>query len=142
MTRPCAHCREPLRNGERFRTLIANVRPMLACPRCKARIDGGRDFKVELNFRASGTSAEAAALAAKRAEMGKTHERILQALMVKPMTADEVSKELGLVLNTARARINDLKRAGVVEPTGERRETDAKGMADVIRVVERGRAAA
>ena len=142
MTRPCAHCRKPLRDGERFRTLIANVRPMLACPRCKARIDGGRDFKVETNFRARGTSAEAAALAAKRAEIGKTHERILQALMVKPMTADEIAKELGLVLNTARARIADLKRAGVVEPTGERRETDAKGMADVIHVVEQGRVAA
>lgn len=43
----CAHCREPLRAGERFRVIKAPVRPMLACPRCRDRIDGNQERRAD-----------------------------------------------------------------------------------------------
>lgn len=38
--RHCAHCRQKLGDDETFRVLKADIRPMLACVRCKTRIDG------------------------------------------------------------------------------------------------------
>ena len=117
------------------------------CEGCCERIKSDaspktRDFHVERNHKTGGTSAQAAHAAAEGARLGDLHRRIWKALAEKPMTADEVARKLGIVLNTSRARLSDLKSAGFVEPTGEHRETEAGRMADVLRAVtkaEQGR---
>lgn len=137
MSRPCPHCRQTLPEGERFTTHKGKAKPMICCERCKPRLDRrAPDFKVERNFKSAGTSSDAASAAAKSARLNDTHRKIWAALRKKPMTPDEVARECGLVLNTARARVNDLKDAGYVRATGERRPTEAGRMADVIMVTQ------
>ena len=85
------------------------------------------EFRVERNFKVAGTSSKAAAAAAESAKLGDTHRKIWTALRFKPRTPDELHRDMGLklTLNTFRARCTDLKNAGWIEDTGERRETDA-----------------
>lgn len=100
-------------------------------------------FDVSKNYKRAGTSSIAAHKAHMRAKLGQTHKKILAELAIEPRTADELSRDLGLVLNTARARCSDLRNPRTEEgvelppficPTGERRETDAGELADVLRI--------
>lgn len=92
-------------------------------------------FAVALNYKRLGTSADAAASAAKAARLGDTHRKIWVALSDKPRTPDELAHDLEMNLNTVRARISDLRNAGWCAPTGERRTTSAGKAADVIRAL-------
>jgi predicted ArsR family transcriptional regulator len=92
------------------------------------------EFSVERNYKRAGTSSNAAAAAAGQARRLNTHERIMAALRLRPRTADEISRDLGLVLNTSRARCTDLLNQGLIERTGETRPTGAGRPADVLKV--------
>lgn len=94
-----------------------------------------QDFRVENNFRAAGPSSVAAASAAEGARLNDLHRTIWRALSVKPRTADEIAGDLNLVLNTARARITDLRNAGWIRDTGDRRATEAGRAATVWEAV-------
>ncbi|WP_300396369.1 winged helix-turn-helix domain-containing protein [Henriciella sp.] len=143
----CRHC-EMQRPGPP-KIMPPGSIPLTGCESCKTAAlargpNAKTNFHVERNHKAGGTSAQAAQAAAEGARLGDLHRRIWKALAEKPMTADEVARELGIVLNTSRARLSDLKSAGFVEPTGEHRETETGRMADVLRAVskaEQGRAA-
>lgn len=99
------------------------------------------DFTPERNFRTAGPSAQAAQSAATTAKLTDIHRHIYRALLEQPRTPDEIHALLnpthGLVLNTYRARITDLKNAGWIYDTGQRRETDARKPATVWAVRER-----
>lgn len=140
----CAHCRQPKPERERWHVHTGPAKNMRCCQRCKPGLDAGAapEFHVERNYRKAGTSSGAAQSAAKSAKLNDTHRKIYAALRDEPMTADEVAKECGLVLNTARARLTDLKNAGHIEPTGEKRTTDAGRPAEVMRVVRKQERAA
>ena len=98
-------------------------------------------FTVETNFRKAGPSAQAAQAAAESAKLNDTHRKIYRLLRDEPLTADQVADRLGMVLNTARARITDLHKAGWIFDTGERGETDARKPATIWAVSQRRAAA-
>jgi DNA-directed RNA polymerase specialized sigma24 family protein len=98
-------------------------------------------FTVASNFRKAGPSAQAAQAAAESAKLNDTHRKIYRLLKGEPLTADEVADRLGMVLNTARARITDLHKAGWIFDTGERGETDARKPATIWAVSQRRAAA-
>ena len=95
---------------------------------------------VALNFYAVGTSQRAALHATNCA--GPTFLAILEALAVRPMTPDEVSRKIGKPLLTVRPRMSDLaspridgKRiAPFILPTGTERTTDCGKAAAVMRL--------
>lgn len=95
------------------------------------------DFVVARNFKRGGTSSQAAAGAAKSARLGDTHRKIWAALLAEPRTADEIARDLRLVLNTARARCTDLLNGGWIERTGATRATGAGRAADVLTAVRK-----
>lgn len=90
------------------------------------------EFSTGSLFRRDGTSSEAAASAASAARLHDTHRKIWSALKEQPRTADEIARDLGLVLNTARARCSDLIKHGWAKRSGRRRATDAGRAADVL----------
>lgn len=94
-------------------------------------------FNTALMFKRGGTSAAAAAHAAKEARLNNTHAVIWRALIEKPRTADEIAADLKLVLNTARARMTELVKRGWAKRTGETRSTDAGRPADVLTAILR-----
>src|SRR5690242_6245336 len=98
------------------------------------------EFSTGRLYRRSGTSAEAAAGAAESARLHDTHRTIWAALKRKARTPDELARDLGMVLNTVRARCTELLQAGWVSRTGERRATGAGRAADVLRAVTKDRA--
>jgi hypothetical protein len=83
-------------------------------------------------YRKAGTSSEAAAAAATQARKTSIHRKLFNALKAEPRTPDELAADLGLVLNTVRARCTDLLQGGYVVRTGEERKTDAGRWADVL----------
>lgn len=94
--------------------------------------------KTASNYRASGTSQQAAQSASLRSE--KTCLQILAQLRLDPLTPDEIADTCGLVLNTVRSRITDMKEFCYVKPNGSQRQTHAGGRADVIEITAIGRA--
>jgi predicted ArsR family transcriptional regulator len=99
------------------------------------------EFRIARQFKRDGTSADAAASAARVARLGDTHRKIWRALRERPRTADEIAADLGLILNTARARCSDLIRAGWAERTGETRLTAARKRADVLYAITKEKSA-
>lgn len=97
---------------------------------------------VALNYYAVGTSQRAALYAAKCA--GPNFLRIINAIAECPRTPDAIAREVGMVLNTVRARCSDLRNprdpetgrrlAPFVVPTGQFGLTDADHKADVLRL--------
>jgi hypothetical protein len=83
----------------------------------------------------SKTSRDAAESVDARAER-KLH---LFTLIVKTLqdygdcTADEIAEILGMDRGSVRPRVIDLKQAGILEPSGVRRETWSGTLADVLR---------
>lgn len=92
-------------------------------------------FNTARNYKRIGTSSDAAASAARVAKLGNTHRKIWAALRAEPRTPDEIARDLGLVLNTARARCSDLLNQGWVKRTGDYRKTGAGKHADVLAAV-------
>ncbi len=91
-----------------------------------------QSFDASKLFRRGGTSSDAASDAAKRATLTQPHRRIWQELRRLARTPDELSTDLGWVLNTTRARCSALRKAGWIKATGERRRTAAGKFADVL----------
>lgn len=60
----------------------------------------------------------------------------LAAIEAKPMTPDEVAAELGVTVLTIRPRMTQLKQAGLIIDTGERRKTASGRKAAVYRAKE------
>ena len=97
---------------------------------------------VALNFYTVGTSQRAALHAAKCS--GQNFLRIINALAEHPRTPDAIARDVGMVLNTCRARCSDLRNprdpntgrrlAPFVVPTGQFGLTDADHKADVLRL--------
>lgn len=91
------------------------------------------DFKTDRNHYGGKTSAEAAEAAHKSAKLGDTHYRILGRLVERPRTPDEIAVNMRLNWSTARARMTDLKNAGLIVATGETRTADGGKEANVMR---------
>ena len=130
----CSKRRDP--RSSLFRTI---------CGDCFERIvaePSADQFTVSRNFRKAGPSHQAAQKAEQSAKLNDTHRKIYHALREKPMTADDVAESLGLVLNTARARISDLTNAGWIYDTGERGETAAGKPATVWAIIQQQESAA
>ena len=100
-------------------------------------------FDTPSAFKRSGTSEHAAAHAAHKAKIGDLHRKIwdylrnTEAKIGTGLTADEVAEGLGILLNTSRARISELRKQGWVEPTKERRPTAAGRPAEVYRAIQK-----
>lgn len=101
-------------------------------------------FNVAKNARTGGTSKQAAIKADKSAVLNDTHRKILELIRTQPSTPGEVSTALGLVLNTARARMTDLSKPQFADGelkapwicrAGETRSTQAHGSANVMRAM-------
>ena len=159
MTQPCAHCIEAGQlkpsPSEHVRTCpITGVVERL-CAECAresdayARVLGKVDLNVERNFKAAGTSSDAAKGAAKTARMSRLHERILKVLAEKPRTPEQVRdivlKDNGAPypINTIRARFSDLTNprdaegrplAPFIMATGETGGADGGRAANIMRV--------
>ena len=121
----------------------AGVRSRIICGKCwsnvKWQVANGQALqaKASRNFRASGTSESAAQAASLRSV--DTCLKILRQLNLDPLTPDEIADICGMVLNTVRARITDMKEFGYVKPNGSQRQTHAGGFADVIEITKTGR---
>ncbi len=98
--------------------------------------------KVERNFKREGTSARAAAYAARYAS--GSFGKIRTALLYGNFTADELAERTGLNLLTARPRCADLRNPRdnegrrippFIVPTGETRSTASGQPADVLRLL-------
>jgi predicted Rossmann fold nucleotide-binding protein DprA/Smf involved in DNA uptake len=143
MADPTFTCPECRRTSDYYgtpKTLDPRMLPKCRtiCQDCADRIEPqAASFTVETNFRKAGPSAQAAKAAAESAKLNDTHRKIYRLLKGEPLTADEVADRLGMVLNTARARITDLHKAGWIFDTGERGETDARKPATIWAVSQR-----
>lgn len=91
------------------------------------------DFGTRDNHYGSETSAQAANQAANDAKLNDTHRRILGQLCISPATPDEISLIMRLNWSTARARMTDLKNAGLITSTGETRTAQGGKEANVMR---------
>lgn len=72
---------------------------------------------------------------------GTCRRRVLQALLARPMTDEEVQMVLAMGANTERPRRVELCRAGYVEATEERRRSYAGCWSVVWTVTDAGRRA-
>ena len=99
------------------------------------------ETKVERNFKAEGTSARAAAYAARYAS--GAFAKIRTALLYGNYTPDEIAERTGINLLTVRPRMSDLARprdadgnkiAPFIVPTGQTRSTACGREADVMRL--------
>lgn len=72
-------------------------------------------------------------------ESVETCLKILRQLRIEDLTGDEVAATCGIVLNTARARISNMKDFGYVATTGRKRATEAGKDADVYTITDAGR---
>lgn len=91
------------------------------------------DFQTDRNHYGGKTSAEAANQADQDAKINDTHRRILGQLCITPSTPDEIAVSLRLNWSTARARMTDLKNAGLITTTGETRTAQGGKEANVMR---------
>jgi YHS domain-containing protein len=91
------------------------------------------DFQSDKNHYGGSTSAEAAQEAAQKAKLNDTHFRILGRLCWFPQTPDEIAISMQLNWSTARARMTDLKNAGLITSTGETRTAQGGKPANVMR---------
>jgi hypothetical protein len=96
---------------------------------------------VERNYKREGTSARAAAYAARYAH--GSFGKIRTALLYGPATPDEIAERTGITLLTVRPRMSDLARprdadgnklAPFIVPTGTTRATACGRDADVMRL--------
>lgn len=94
--------------------------------------DQGDLFNTSRNFKKPGTSSDAARAAEPRAHIWR--KRVLDALLVRPMTPDEIAAALGADILTVRPRCSELLKAGQIDITGERRPTPRGRNADVLRI--------
>lgn len=76
-------------------------------------------------FRQPTTSGDAARAVASR--VSELKDRILASLRRSPDTPDEVARRLGCTVLAVRPRFTELKVAGLIEKTGERR-TNISGL--------------
>lgn len=72
-------------------------------------------------FRRTDPATSKAAGRAAREFLGDHERRILEALAAGPGTKDEIASRCGLTEQQVARRMHGLKRAGLVEPTGETR---------------------
>jgi len=72
-------------------------------------------------FRRTDPVTSKAAGRAAREFLGDHERRILEALAAGPGTKDEIASRCGLTEQQVARRMHGLKRAGLVEPTGETR---------------------
>lgn len=134
----CSKRRDP--RSSLFRTI---------CGDCFERIvaePSADQFTVSRNFRKAGPSHQAAQKAAKHAKMKDIHRHIWRYLRDHPATPGEVYLALHethkIKLNTFRARITDLKDAGWIRDTGERRATELESTATVWAIIQQQESAA
>lgn len=96
---------------------------------------------TERNWKKDGTSADAAAHAARKAPYWRG--KVLEVLARSELTGDEIASRLDADVLTIRPRLTELLHLGHIETTGERRPTPRGRMADVWRArpAARGEAA-
>lgn len=101
-------------------------------------------FDTASQFKRAGTSSDAAEKAAEKARLGDTHRLIWGSLIEfehhhpgQGLTPDEIAQREDLCLNTARARMSELRKQGWIKPTGEVRKTAAGRNAEVYRAVRK-----
>ncbi|CAB4176049.1 hypothetical protein UFOVP1672_65 [uncultured Caudovirales phage] len=82
-------------------------------------------------FKRAGTSEQAAP---SRKMMKEGHNRVMSALMVAPMTADEIADYWGRSILYIRPRVSELRALHLIEPTGETRANASGKQADVMRL--------
>lgn len=138
--RSCQMCHYTCTSTDAVRTVIYGGKEYHVCqehfdnpvgdPRAKVIAP---DFRTEDNHYGSQTSAQAAADAASTAKLNDTHRRILGQLCIHPATPDEIALILRLNWSTARARMTDLKNAGLITSTGETRTAQGGKAAAVMR---------
>ena len=95
-----------------------------------------RVYPTERAYKAAGTSQEAAEAAAPGA--ATLCAWTLQILQRGPSTPEAVAKELGRDILSIRPRFTQLKAAGLIEKTAERRRSACGRSSTVWRVVPRG----
>lgn len=83
------------------------------------------------------TSLEAAAAMAKTGKAGTDERRVYEALRAQPDTDDGLERRLGLIHQNVSARRRSLVLRGLVEETGEHRQTGHGRRAKVWRVKEK-----
>lgn len=85
-------------------------------------------------YKAMDTSLEAARAVAPKVKQSR--EEIIAVLKRRgPMTADEAAGALDMPILHVRPRFSELKQAGAIAPTGERRRTSSGANATVWRAV-------
>lgn len=67
------------------------------------------------------TSRQAAKTVKKGGRSNALRAKVLQMLIKRPMTADEIAVEIGEDFANIRPRVTELKDSGLIEKTGERR---------------------
>lgn len=82
-------------------------------------------------YQMTDTSMEAAKSIDKSGK-AKTHQRILEALRYKDMTADELAAFLGESVLYMRPRLTELKRLRLIRDTGNRRKNESGKSAAVM----------
>ncbi len=90
-------------------------------------------YPEQPGYRADGTSKEAAQAAAFWA--GSLRFRVLVALLIQPMTAEECAARLQAPYESVHPRISELKALGLVHSEGTRRVNSTGKTALVWRVV-------
>jgi hypothetical protein len=97
---------------------------------------GLRPYPDSPGFKTSGTSEEAAKTITSKASV--LRERVLAEIAAagpSGLTADQVGARLGEDWRAVRPRVSELRRAGKVAPTGERRANDTGLKATVWKAV-------
>lgn len=83
-------------------------------------------------FKRHGTSKDAAQSITPKLPL--LRDKVLAALSLRPMTADECAAHIGVTPFSARPRLSELLALNLIEPTGTRRTNTSGRMADVYRV--------
>lgn len=90
-------------------------------------------YPAEPGFKRTGTSEDAATLAAESADV--IRQRVLDSIRKAPKTADEVAADLGLDILTVRPRCSELVARRLIMTSGDRRPNRSGRKANVWRAI-------
>jgi predicted ArsR family transcriptional regulator len=94
-------------------------------------------YPAEPGFKVEGTSREAAQ-SVRASQRIKNHNLIIEALLVRPRTADEVAEALELSVLYVRPRFSELREDGRIADSGARRANSSGRRAVVWKAVPIG----
>jgi predicted transcriptional regulator len=95
----------------------------------------GEPYPKSPGFKGTDTETSEAAAQSMKADAPTLRDRCFEQLRQRPMTADEVARSVGRDILSVRPRICELKKLGLIVPTGDRRQNGSGKRAVVWMVI-------